>query len=857
MARTVVTDMPRGLRRALPAIGSLLLFLIALQVLRIELRSLHWNEVRFDVATLPRTRLLLAIILTLGNYAALSGYDLIAFAYTGRALPRVRIIVTSLLAYAISNSIGLAMLSGASVRHRFYTRWGVTTSELSRIVFAYCATFWLGLFALGGLSLAMTPDAGLAAHSIRELARPVGWALMCTPLAYVAATAVRQQPLWLWRLELPVPRPLIALSQLGLSSVEWALAGAVLYVLLPPGAPSFVTFLAIFLVAILLGMASHIPGGLGVFETIIVLLLKPYLPSTQVVPALVVYRIVYYLCPFILALSVILVDELHQHRDSARRVGTLIGGATLHVTPRLLAFVTFLGGVMLLFSGATPAAQDRLALVGRIFPLGVIEASHFIGSIAGAALLVLSHGLSRRLAGAYYATGAAIVIGITASLLKGFDYEEATLLALVLIGLWQARPAFSRHAAFRDARLSPAWIAAALGALAASIWLGLFAYEHVQYANDLWWQFELQGDAPRFLRASVGAAVVVALFGLSRLVGPARYRIASPSARDWGDVEQAVAAQTFTSPNLVFLGDKGVLFDDDRRAFVMYGVHGRSWVALGDPVGPDACGTAAAREFLQRCDDFGGVPVFYEVPARHVHRYIDLGLTLIKLGECAHVQLSTFNLDGSRSSQHRQVLRRLARDEVTFRVMQPHEAALRFGELRAVSDEWLATKAAAEKGFSLGCFDEAYLSRFPIAVLERQGRIEAFANLWPGSQHIEISVDLMRYRRDAPRDVMQGLFLHLLQWARADGYHRFVLGMAPLSGFQTSPVAPFWNRMGRLLYEHGEAVYNFQGLRAYKQKFDPVWEAHYLAYPCGTRLTVILADVAALISGGYRRIFLR
>jgi hypothetical protein len=142
---------------------------------------------------------------------------------------------------------------------------------------------------------------------------------------------------------------------------------------------------------------------------------------------------------------------------------------------------------------------------------------------------VLSHGLLRRLAGAYYATGAAIVIGITASLLKGFDYEEATLLALVLMGLWQARPAFSRHAAFRDARLSPAWIAAALGALAASIWLGLFAYEHVQYANDLWWQFELQGDAPRFLRASVGAAVVVALFGLSRLVGPARYGSRRPA----------------------------------------------------------------------------------------------------------------------------------------------------------------------------------------------------------------------------------------------------------------------------------------------------------------------------------------
>jgi phosphatidylglycerol lysyltransferase len=116
---------------------------------------------------------------------------------------------------------------------------------------------------------------------------------------------------------------------------------------------------------------------------------------------------------------------------------------------------------------------------------------------------------------------------------------------------------------------------------------------------------------------------------------------------------------------------------------------------------------------------------------------------------------------------------------------------------------------------------------------------------------------LMRYRRDAPRDAMQGLFVHLMQWAKTEGYERFALGMAPLSGFENSPVAPFWNRMANALYRHGESVYTFQGLRAYKQKFDPVWEPQYLAYPGGLRLPLILADVAALIAGGYRRIFLK
>jgi uncharacterized membrane protein YbhN (UPF0104 family) len=376
--------MSERIRQFVPAVAGLVLFIVALEVLRIELRSVSWDQVRLEVSHLPQTRLIGAIALTILNYLVLTGYDLLAFAYIGRALPRLRIALTSLLAYAIANSVGFAMLSGASVRYRFYTRWGITAEELSRIVFSYSVTFWLGLFALGGASLALTPLADLTARRIGELAVPAGWLLSLTPVAYVVATTIRQQPVRVWRLELPIPRPLIALGQLVLSCVDWALAGAVLYVLLPPGAVPFVPFLAVFLVAILLGLASHVPGGLGVFETLMVLLLKPFLPSSQVLPALVVYRVIYYLAPLSIALVALVFDELQQRGTQARRVGKALGRATEQVTPRVLAVVTFIAGIVLLISGATPGRQARLALLGRVLPLGVIEASHFIGSIVGA-----------------------------------------------------------------------------------------------------------------------------------------------------------------------------------------------------------------------------------------------------------------------------------------------------------------------------------------------------------------------------------------------------------------------------------------------------------------------------------------
>jgi phosphatidylglycerol lysyltransferase len=177
--------------------------------------------------------------------------------------------------------------------------------------------------------------------------------------------------------------------------------------------------------------------------------------------------------------------------------------------------------------------------------------------------------------------------------------------------------------------------------------------------------------------------------------------------------------------------------------------------------------------------------------------------------------------------------------------------------IRAVSDDWLAHKAAAEKGFSLGFFDAEYVCRFPLAVIEDGARVEAFASLWPGAGGEELSVDLMRYRASAPRNVMEVLLLLLMGWGKENGYSRFSLGMAPLSGLEMSAVAPVWTRFGNWLFERGGSFYNFQGLRTYKEKFHPEWEPRYLAYPGGLNLPRIMADVSALIAGGYRRIFRR
>jgi phosphatidylglycerol lysyltransferase len=307
----------------------------------------------------------------------------------------------------------------------------------------------------------------------------------------------------------------------------------------------------------------------------------------------------------------------------------------------------------------------------------------------------------------------------------------------------------------------------------------------------------------------------------------------------------------------VYLGDKATMWNDDRSAFVMYGVQGRSWVALGDPVGPPETSRDLVRMFLEQTHGIGVTPVFYQVSAERLADYADYGLALVKIGEEARVWLPSFTLSGAHQKPLRAVMNRMEREAISFRVAPPDEVVRLMPELREISDEWVATKRTAEKGFSLGFFQPEYIRRFPAALIERGGRVEAFANLWLGAGRVELSPDLMRHRDSAPKGIMDALLTHMMLWGRDRGYDWFNLGVAPLSGLPLSPVGHPWGRLGRFVYRYGEAYYNFRGLRAYKEKFHPVWQPRYLAYPGGLTLPRVLADVTALVAGGYRHIFVR
>ena len=842
--------------RAIGPAATVIAVAIALLLLQRELKAYHYRDLMRQVWTLPHTHLALALGLTAIAYAVLPGYDAIALSYVDHPLPVRRIAFGSFIAYALSHSLGFPLLSGGPVRYRFWSAWGLSTSEIAQAISFAGATFIIGMIAVAGFVFVLEP------RSTIELLRlpfnsfkPLGALCLVLIAGYLVLSATRNKTFRFFDWEFPIPSTRLAIAQLLVAIVDWTAAGAVLYVLLPPGYQlAFVPVLGVFLLAQFAGILSHVPGGLGVFEAIIVLLLRPHVPAASIVGALVAYRAIYYLLPLVIALTFLIAFEVERQRDRVIEVASLAGGIVGRwlpaLMPQILSIATFVGGVILIVSGATPAVRSRFVALDNALPLGVMELSHFAASLAGAALIVLAWAIKRRLDAAYTLTIATLGIGIVTSLLKGLDWEEAFALLLVLLALIPSRRVFYRKAAITSEPFTHGWIAALAVVGVVTTWLAFFSYRNVDFTSPVWWEFSGRGDAPRSLRAMIGVLGALMLFALTRKLRHAEPEPGLPSARQLDLAARIVADSPETIANLALLGDKSLLFSDSGRSMIMYAIAGRTWVALGDPVGPEGERGELAWRFRESADRHGGWPVFYEVSARHLPIYIDLGLTLFKLGEEAIIELPAFSLDGG----NRKALRRTRKDAckagATFQMIPPEESHIFLPGLRQISDEWLASKRTKEKGFSLGRFDERYIQSFPVALARVGDAVVAFANVWLGADRTEISVDLMRYTSVAPPGVMEFLLIELMLWGKENGYQRFNLGVAPLSGIENRSLAPLWNRVGALLFSRGEPFYNFQGLRAYKEKFDPIWEPRYLASPGGLVLPRILTNVASLISGG-------
>ncbi|AYC32143.1 bifunctional lysylphosphatidylglycerol flippase/synthetase MprF [Pseudomonas cavernae] len=835
---------------------SLLLFVLALIACRHLLDELDPDALRESLLSVPSASLLGALAATVLGFLVLLGYEWSASRYADVRLPARTLALGGFSAFAIGNAVGLSLLSGGSVRYRLYARCSLGAGEVARMTLFASLSLGCALPLLAALAtLSDLPDASAALHLSAPLLAGIAAVVI---LAYAALALViwrqrlAEQPLahnllvQFGRRTLRLPGWRLAALQLLITALDVGLATTVLYLVLPE-APPFGAFLLVYLLALAAGVLSHVPGGVGVFEAIMLAAFAGQIGAAPLAAALLLYRLIYVVLPLLVACLLLLLVE-------ARR---FLGAPAIRVASGLaapiLALLVFISGVVLLFSGATPAIDTRLEYIGFLIPHRLIDASHLSASLIGVLCLLLAQGLRRRLSAAWALTLVLLLVGALLSLLKGFDWEEASLLTLTACLLALFRGSFYRPSRLLELPFSQVYLAASLCVLAASLWLLLFVYQDVPYSHELWWQFALDANAPRALRAALGSAVLLAVLALTWLLRTAPPVILPPDGQQLARAAAILKASDQPDGGLALTGDKALLFhrgEQGEDAFLMYARRGRSMVALYDPIGPALQRAELIWQFRDLCDLHHARPVFYQVRAENLPFYMDIGLSAVKLGEEARVELKHFDLDakGKEMKDLRYTWNRGQRDGLALEIHAAGQAPL--DELQPISDAWLSGKNVREKGFSLGRFSADYLQHFRIAVVRFQGRAVAFANLLETGSHELASLDLMRAHPEAPKLTMEFLMLGLILHFKAQGYARFSLGMVPLSGLQPRRGAPLTQRLGSLVFRRGEQLYNFQGLRRFKDKFQPTWEPRYMAAPAGLDPLVALADTAALIAGG-------
>jgi len=817
---------------------------------------LGWHELRqIDVAavrTLLRATdpnlLLVLLAATVLNLAVFGLYDVIALGPLSRPPTAAARWSVGVVSFAWSNFLTIGPLAGPALRLWLYAPMGVEGRRARSALTSILTAFSLLLLGWCGASALPLPAA------LDTLAVRIALGVPAAALAAAALAGLRR---------LPFAPPALrnregsATALAAVAGVDWLIAFAVFHLALAGtlGDVDPRRSLPAFFLGQLVGLVSFIPGGLGSADAFwLIALGGEGAAHVRVLAALILYRAVYYVLPWAFA-TLLLAGRFVR---AGRRTGALLRS--------LAASYTFLCGAVLLASAATPSLAERAAFLKRSAPLAIVEASHGVSVVLGFLLLVISRGLARGYRSSQRLALALFLAGALTTFLKGLDYEEALLSLGAVAFLMVFHRSFERTGTLRPS--VEFVVSSGLFALALFGGLGFGSHSSLPEASAAFGRFEHLGHAERFLRglfvlASITAVVTlhVALRSRARDALPDESQI----ARALADVR---AFARGTGPMLVAGGDKAIFRseaapdDPDRppaplQGFIAYRTSGRFLVAYSDPVCPPGSERALLAAFLELAAASDRDVVLYQIPPAFLPVAHDFGFTFFKLGEEAVVDLVRFDLKGNKAKSWRHAVNSAEKAGVRFEIVKGEGLRPLLPDLRQVSDAWLAERHAVEKQFSIGRFDETYLMRFPCALVrESSGRVIGFANVFEGPRGEELSIDLMRYRSvhddsGSALKVMDYLLLELMLHGKDRGFRRFNLGMAPLSAVGEVRWARPFERLAHLFFRHGEHWYNYQGLRRYKEKFDPVWEPRYMAYPKPWDWPLATASAAVLIAGGW------
>ena len=625
--------MPPVLKRALrhaPAVLGVVLLVGALYVVQREFRHLNVRDVGRALSAIPASVLIQAAVLTVLSYGLLTFYDKLATIYAGHYVRFRRTAFASFCAYALAHNLGFAAVSGAAVRYRLYAHWGLTPVQIGKVVAFSSLTFGLGGMTLGGIILFTEPEAvpvlgGLLPHWAMYLAGAGIWALMGTyvvlaslfPILHVRGHTV----------ELPGWR--MALAQVALATADVSLSASIFYVLLPHAdGLSWVKFLAVYLGSYAAGLVSNVPGGLGVFDTAMLLGLEgTHLSKPVILGAIAVFRLFYYVVPLFAAGALFAGNEVLVGRRKLAGVAVGAPGQLRWSEPDFAVAASTGGvaicGAMLLSVGVLDTHPDY-AWIDPGFSAFAASAGQYVPSLLGTALMVLAVALAQRVTLAWSATIVALLTGAAITALQGEPAFVPAILVIAALSIAPFRDAYYRHARLLSAPLRASTVVPLLGLLFSVVWLASFEPRVRTLAQSSWWAVVLSRRAPMPIRLAVGLAVLLGLAALWNVIRPGRVR-----ALPWNAEQRLRYAALGALPPAEA---DGLVMGEAGRSGIPFRRVGGVLLGLGDPAGAESDRISAVWRLRDLAQQEGRDAAVWRAGRDLLKIYSDLGLTALPLG---------------------------------------------------------------------------------------------------------------------------------------------------------------------------------------------------------------------------------
>lgn len=621
---------------------------------------------------------------------------------------------------------------------------------------------------------------------------------------------------------------------------------------------SLINILPLYFISICIGMVSMIPGSLGSFDLMMIGgLLHLSINHNESASWLLLFRIFYYIVPFFIGLILFLKSMGGQINDKfsgiPKKLSKLIKQSVSH-------FMSNFFGFFLMATAILPDQIHSIPIIGKMDPIHGQLLFQFPSFLLGSLFFLLGRLLKRR---SQFALGFAAILSFISLVyinLGEVSVFSSIYLILFIILVFLRREDLDRRSFFYpvEDRLKD------IGYIAGSFIITFF----LMYISSENTGHESLGYIIFHGRTGYGTSLKVHFFNifLNRFfhlfiylaIIALFYIVVESFARDrhfsFGEKFDKVRFETFLknfnntnlNASLAFLNDKLLYYyienEKDLVAFQFALEDGKA-IVMGDPIGPKEYFPKAINEFIKEAESKNLIPLFYEIGQELTLLLHELGYEFMKFGETAKVNLTEFGLVGKSGRKFRAIINRGENSGYSFKIMSPPFSKEFMDELENISNDWLSGRE--EKGFSLGFFDRDYLSLAPVAcVLDKSDKVQAFANFLVCNTKTESSIDLMRYDPQTERNgIMDYLFVQIFLYLKENDVVYFDLGMAPLSNVGQNDHSFVEEKLAFLVYTFATRFYSFGGLRKYKEKFSPSWEARYLSYPKDSNLLFDLLTI--------------